>query len=516
MSNEDIFTALSMRPNFHPEQQSWPAEDRVRMLGSLKTFMVPLPRHLHLAAALDSMIRRGYVGRGPRTKEHAQRYQSIYENKHLGVVTPEGMRQDTAQLSMLLMGLSGMGKTSCVKRLFSHIPQVIFHPELNIYQVTYLHVEMPSDGSSIKGLAHGILAALDKLFPDQNYYYTYAIQGKPSADALMRSVSALLNCHHVGFLVADEIQNLTNAYKGKEVVMTQLVSACNEMSVPILFIGTPKARKVFSLAFRQSRRACGNAWGPLSTESEGDNASEWEIFLDVLWSFQWVQNPVALDAQFRALMLHYSCGVIDIAIRLFASAQARAIIDGIETLTPEVLNQVYLQEMHLLHPMLDALRSGDLERLSQYEDIAMDSMDEMIESQARRLRAKTMPAFRKKSDEELFAASIAGALQCSGFDKEDSAEVAAEVAANPKVTNLAEGTVAAIATLSTPRKLAAKKEPKTGKGKQVEQELISEITAREGDYRNGIVQAKLNGTKIVTQLQAAGLTPKVNALLDLT
>ncbi|WP_367185326.1 hypothetical protein [Rugamonas sp.] len=59
-----------------------------------------------------------------------------------------------------------MGKTTMVKRFLAAYPQVIFHRESNVYQVTYLHVEMPSDGKSVKGLAHGILAELDRLIPN--------------------------------------------------------------------------------------------------------------------------------------------------------------------------------------------------------------------------------------------------------------------------------------------------------------------------------------------------------------
>jgi len=78
-----------------------------------------------------------------------------------------------------------VGKTTLVKRWCAHIDEVIYHPDLHVYQVPYLHVEMPSDGSSIKGLAHGILQRLDQLIPGANYYHDYAIKGRPGADTLI-------------------------------------------------------------------------------------------------------------------------------------------------------------------------------------------------------------------------------------------------------------------------------------------------------------------------------------------
>jgi len=94
------------------------------------------------------------------------------------------------------------------------IPKVIYHEEYNLYQIPYLHVEMPSDGSSIKGLAHGILQKLDELIPGADYYSQYALKGKAGADTIMRSVARLMNLHLVGLHICDEVQNLTNATKG--------------------------------------------------------------------------------------------------------------------------------------------------------------------------------------------------------------------------------------------------------------------------------------------------------------
>jgi hypothetical protein len=258
LSEDQLIDVLMLLPEFSVEQRDWPSEERLQMLLTLQNFMVPMSRHIELIRAVDSMLRAGYVGRVPQTAAHAARFQAIYENQKAGLSFSQSSASRAAQISSLLIGMSGMGKTTTLARWCCHMPQVIYHPELNLYQVTYLHVEMPSDGSSVKGLAHAILHQLDRLIPGANYYKTYAGRGRPGADSLMRAVARLLHIHCVGLLIGDEVQNLANARKGSQVLMTELVSACNELALPILFVGTNKAAKVFSQDFRLSRRASVN------------------------------------------------------------------------------------------------------------------------------------------------------------------------------------------------------------------------------------------------------------------
>lgn len=379
LNDEQLFELFTVRPKFEPEQRDWSSSERLKMIGTLKRILIPMRRHVELGQALDTMLRNGYVGRAPRTPEYALRCQTLYEAQKSDSKIHSMTADLTSQLSALLMGLSGMGKTSVVKQWFSQFPEVIYHESTNTYQVLYLHVEMPSDGSSIKGLAHAILHRMDQLIPGANYFKEYAKGGRTGSDAVMRGVARVLNLHFVGFIVADEIQNLANARKGKQTVMTELVSACNELGVPILFIGTNKAAKVFTLDFRQSRRASGQGltfWDRLEAGEDEYGSNEWVDFLTTLWEYQWVAKPVPIDGRYVEHMYHYCQGVIDVAVKLFASAQARAILDGTEELTPELLANVYDTEFKLLHPMMDALRENDVERLALYADVAPVGLDD--------------------------------------------------------------------------------------------------------------------------------------------
>jgi hypothetical protein len=515
MSDEQLSEALALRPPFDPQQRDWPTEERLQMLGTLSRFLVPLRRHVELARALDTMLRNGYVGREPRTAAHAKRFQTIYESQKRGVPLSKVVRHSAPQLSTSLIGPSGVGKTTFVTRLFESLPQVIYHEALNVYQITYLKVDMPSDGSSLKGLAHGLLQRIDELIPGANYYETLALRGRPGAEALMRSVARVMNMHFVGFLIADEVQNLANSHKGKQTVMTELVSACNELNVPILFIGTNKAARVLSLDFRQSRRASGHgvqAWDRLRDCADSDGVNEWRAFLAVLFAYQWVRRPVELDEQLASTLYHYSQGVIDLAIKLFASAQATAMLDGTEQISAQLIRQVYDREFKLLHPMVEALRNDDIEQLASFDDIAPVGLEGILNAVERKLKAKASAAYRVKSGDETFVPRLASALVATGFGEEESQAAATEVARADNARNLAQGAQEALKLLTA---MPSSRGNGHGRARGPEPDAMTRFDGRPGDYRRALAYAAASGKSVLQQLRELHMAGPLEEVIKL-
>ncbi len=513
MSDDELFEMLSLAPPFAPEQRAWPTHERMYMLKELKNFMVPLSKHFELGRALDTMIRSGYVGRGPRTPGHNEIYKTIHDNERAKRSFAQGAQTHTPQVSTSLIGISGMGKTTLVKRWCAHIDEVIYHPDLHVYQVPYLHIEMPSDGSSIKGLAHGILQKLDQLIPGANYYNDYAIKGRPGADTLMRSVARVMNMHFVGILICDEVQNLANARKGQQTVMTELVSACNDLKVPILFIGTTKALKVLSLDFRQARRSCGHSvtpWERLPAEVAPGEINEWHEFVQVLWKYQWVKNPAELTDELLATVYRFSQGIIDVAITLFASAQARAMLDGSETITPTVIERVFMEELGPLHRAIDALRHNDIEAIAQFDDIGAGvELSALVDSMARKAQSKASPLYRVTSADPTYTERISTGLVAMGYGEEEALAAAeSTVKPNQRLT-LIEGTKRAINALTVPTK--------TSKSKgEARTEEIPSYEGRPRDYRRAINSAKHSGRSVLSHMRALQLVRPLDQLLDLS
>jgi len=97
-----------------------------------------------------------------------------------------------------------------------------------------------------------------------------------------------------------------------------------------------------------------------------------------MWKNQWTRQRVPLTDEFREVIYDESQGIIDIAVKLYAMAQVKAIATGTETFTVKTIREVAADKLRLVRPMLDALRFGDMKRLAQYEDICPISIDDYI------------------------------------------------------------------------------------------------------------------------------------------
>jgi hypothetical protein len=512
LDDASIGSALKLTPSFDPEQRNWSVTERIMMLASLANFMVPFQRHIDLARSLDSMIRSGYVGRAPRTSEHTKIFQKIYEKQIAGETFRQTSDTLSSQISTSLVGLSGMGKTTTVLRWISRIPEVIYHPELKIYQIPYLHIEMPSDGSSMKGLAHGILRKIDSLIPGANYHYDYAVRGKAGADTLMRGVARVMHMHYVGLLIPDEVQNLANSRKNADVVMTELVSACNDLKLPMLFIGTNKAKKVLARDFRQARRSSGfgvGHWDRFPEFVEEGQTNEWDIFIQLLWTFQWVRKPATFNSDFAEAMYYHSQGIIDIAIKLFAGAQARAMANGSEEITTDLIAAVYSEQLKLLHPMVEALRNNDMDALSKYDDISPISLDDLLDESAIPVRAGIGPSTSFLPGDKTVFGRLVEILVKAGHLEDDSRVVAQKVEAKGTATDMDQAVKQALAFFKAPRLRQAK-------GSKAEKAEEIDFSDRPDDYRRAIQEARKSSTTVLAKLKELGMARSLESTLSLS
>jgi hypothetical protein len=264
-------------------------------------------------------------------------------------------------------------------------------------------------------LAHAILRQVDQLIPDANYFELYGSSDRVSVESLMTNVRLVLQMHCCGLLVMDEIQNLENAPKNKQSMMTLLVSMSNVLSVPLMFIGTNKARRMLGLDFRQARRSIGLGfayWDRLESDETGPN--EWNDFLEMMWRFQWVTTPVPLTPYFSSLMFHHTQGVIDLAIKLFAAAQVRAIFEGIETITPQLLEEIANRELVLVKPMINALRKNDLKALDAYDDISPLGFEDLLSGIRTKYEGTRYTAASIRPGDQQFVPKIADAPDAYG------------------------------------------------------------------------------------------------------
>lgn len=510
--NKDVLDSLKLRPKFEPCQLELSAEERYAMLPQLQNFLVPMSCHLGLVRAMDNMLRAGYVGRAPNTPEHSEMFQKLYEMQQAGMRFSQVASSRVPQLSTSLIGVSGMGKTSTIERWAAMFPEVIYHPDLNHYQIPVMITEAPSDGSSVKGLAHGLLHQVDRLVPGNGYYEKFSQNGRAGAESLMWAVARILGLHTVGLLVVDELQNLENCSKKDQVVLTELVTACNVMKVPILFTGTNRARKVLGSAFRKARRATGYNIPPWDRLRQSTQTSygEWDGFLKALWKFQWNRNPAELTTEFNNKMYDLSQGIIDIAIKLFGACQARAILDGSETLTVPLLEFVYHEQFSLVEPMLDALRRNDAKKLALHDDVTVLNFDRILQDAQVEGALQSSELTDVTAEDPRFVDKIAGGLATMGLPGELAVRAAESVAAQDPKMPLAKGIVKTVEKLVKPRKIRPSKT-----AKNAEPLPADRFDERPEDYRRAVAHADAKKGKVMDELVARGMAPLLESVISI-
>lgn len=527
MDDAEIFRALTYTPDYDKSQCAWPDHERILQIRSLANIMLPMALQAGLARTVDSMMREGYVGRAPRTKEMVQQLQTLYEGQKAGLPFSQTVDAVNVAIVETLLGISGMGKSTTLSRWLATYPRVIHHPDIGVVQVTYIHVDLSSQGDSVKALAIAVITQLDMLLPEMGYHQLYLQNtGRTSTASLTYTMARLLHIHHVGLLVADEVQNLCNSPKGAQVVMTELVTMCNALRVPILFVGTPKAQDLLSADFRMGRRATGFSippWNrlqridddaPYSDAGEYTDVppSEWADFVRAIWQYQWLRNPAELSEEILDVLYESTQGIIDLTIKMFAIAQVRAILSGEEILTAALFKQVFEQDLLLVHDMIAALATNDFKALKKYQDVRPIKLEATVSNLVNTAMRRQAANRLSKPGDATFVTQVAAAGMAGGLDEATAVQLAEEINA--------EGTAKDMPGAF--RELSKKTSPKRRSGKHVagtpsDVELANtpDLSDRPLDYRRALVQARLESTKVFEQLQKLGMARKAEELVPL-
>ncbi len=363
--------------------------DRAHMIAALlDDFFQPLASHIQLEEKLSIMIRRGYVGRNLIDGSLNSHMQNGYERIMTGDLDVFRFHQVKSTASSLsLIGCSGSGKSTSLNRILSAYPPVIFHEVHNFTQVVYLKVDCPHDGS-LKSLCINFFRALDGAVGTD--YETKYVKKRHGIETLLAQMSQVANAHAIGVLVIDEIQHLSRKRSGGvEKMLNFFVTLVNTIGLPVVFVGTPKARPIFEQDLRSGRRSAGLGsllWEPMKPPAQAIDSvtgkpriTEWKAFTDKLWTYQWLRNrDEVLTDDVRYCWYDLSQGVLDIVVKLFVLAQLRAIVTGVERITVNILKKVYENELKPVHPMLAALRSGDPDRIAEFSDLMIPDIENKL------------------------------------------------------------------------------------------------------------------------------------------
>lgn len=122
------------------------------------------------------------------------------------------------------------------------------------------------------------------------------------------------------------------------------------------------------------------------------------FFVSSMWNNQWTNDAIPLNDDFKNALYEESQGITDIAVKLYAMAQIRAIALGHDTFKPSDFRAVAAEGRGLAKPILDALRSGDCKKIDRYGDIAPVAIEDYYAAYSAVLTERTgIPEKRHES-----------------------------------------------------------------------------------------------------------------------
>jgi len=370
MSHEQIAKKLGHKSEFSSEEKKLPLHIRESSINRVFGYFRPLTIHIQYASKIGRMIRDGYLGR------RMEPVRDLMTEEELKVYMADTSEQDIYDcvFSAGVIGMSGMGKTRSTARILRLYPQLIVHQRpYNTYQVVWIKLDCPSKGS-LKQLCQNFFKAMDDIL-DSEYERIYQYK---SIDYMLNKMADVAERHYLGLIVIDEIQHLVGAKgTGERDMLNFLVTMNNVVKVPVLLIGTPSARKLMNMDFRQARRMDGMG-GIYWERIPNDRA--WEAFVKGFWMFNWLREEQPLTQELIDTFHEESQGIIDVVLKLYAAAQLRALLMKTEKITPEDIRYVAEHDIPHMKEIIRAIKVDPEMAEKMYGDVTAAKMEEIYKN----------------------------------------------------------------------------------------------------------------------------------------
>lgn len=445
LSKQEAALALASRPPYDDSMRNARPEDRLHMVQSaMLEWHEPLPIDIDTEQRFSRVIRGSLPYRNPLAKRYYQRVGQQVEQLRVNTFAASRPRlQRSAAIGYTITGLSGAGKTSGIETITSLYPQWIVHTEykgkpFHFNQLVWVHLDCPHDGS-LRGLCLNFLHAVDSIFElrgDDSYTTLYGGL-RATVDSLITAMATVAANHCLSVLIIDEIQHLAMAKaNGAEQMLNFFVQLINTIGVPVVLVGTYKARAILDAEFRQIRRGSGQG------EQEWDRMSEsgvaWKVFLPAMWRYQFTKHYTELTPALSQVLYEETQGITDYAIKVFMMAQWRAITTGRERLSPGLLRSVAKDGLSSARKVLTALRLGRSKAVIKgLDDVFPPDISEYLDQcndQLTSRESQASPAQLPKSDTTPPAIPDKHAAGRSSSSEETKAASATANREQPQVT----------------------------------------------------------------------------------
>ncbi|MFD1174515.1 ATP-binding protein [Oceanobacillus picturae] len=380
LERREVVEFLASFPDYENEERELNVAERKLMVQNLFGFYYPTERTIEMYEKITALLSTGYSSRNPLSKKFNQQAKMIGQPSNYPYPISKTKKSFASNNGLAVVGISGIGKTSAIDQVLSLYPQCIMHSEYKGYicsfvQLVYLKLECPYDGS-ILALCRQFFSEITNKLGENSYSYRFN-QNMRTKDYLEK-MKLVVHQLGLGVLIIDEIQNLREA-KGKEreQMLNFFVSLRNELSIPVILVGTPKTYPILQGDFRNTRRGIGQGgveWGVL----EKDNPF-WKRLVRGMWRYQWTNKFTELTDEIEGILHYESQGITDVLIKLFMMVQVKAMDKQDELITPGLISKTAKKDFALIQPMIKAIRDNDIESLSRFEDVRPPNMEKLIQ-----------------------------------------------------------------------------------------------------------------------------------------
>jgi hypothetical protein len=365
----------------YPECHEWERREsqayRISAIRRIRNFHETMSWDQAVMKDIFRTVWGSYDHRNPLVNR-AVAVQTLYEAIQKGRMSAQPLApMEPAHASMIgLVGASGMGKSTVVRRTLSFLPQVINHPVHGFRQLVWIHVQCPPNGE-LNQLLLWLLRHIDNLLGTN---YVSMLKGRfgtytDRVDLLAR----LLRKYYVGILVLDEAHYVFQK-NTREIYLNFITNITNGGETAIMHVGLPSALEAFFRNMYTARRATD---GDLRTLEPNMSRADWNRYLEGLLQYQWTRE-LATVGEIGSTLELLTGRIPALSSRLFELAQVRAVSSrSAKKVTDTILLDVakrYFKPVQDCLAMLREERHIDLTRYDAELRKAIDRLEEEIDA----------------------------------------------------------------------------------------------------------------------------------------
>lgn len=369
LSNAEFAERVSMFPEGFKGALPKGFDEKEHLMEKLSTsWFLPEERHYLLYRELHKTLKHGYEDR-PDTKfrEIIDNTVDWLENHKNRNWTPKEIFKRPIR-TINLFAPPGTGKSHfwnvVLPQCFTQVVKQS-NEKSNKLQVTYLVLNC-SSFKSLKSVCTYFFVAMDSAF--HSYYDSIGLKygeslhddyDKPhfTAEKLLPHMANVAARAHLGVLIIDEINHLTDGNKDFLPIINFFKNLTNSIGLPVIFSGTQDALDKLMMNMQMTRRIIAGLteWEFYNKETEKKTA-DWNKFIEELWSFQVVDAPIPFSISMADTFFDKTAGVMDFCIQLHIKAQTQALLFG-KSVNEKFLEKIWDKHFKRANEIVNAIKT---------------------------------------------------------------------------------------------------------------------------------------------------------------